>query len=152
MVYQLIYGSSEASGITQLELSELLRKARVKNARKGITGMLLYHDHCFLQILEGDREAVEALFERISLDTRHAGITVFSRGTCAEREFGDWSMAFHAASDDEVGENRGFKQIRSLAPGEMRSSKVRVFMKAFRELTRLNEPMNRVQVRIRPNR
>ena len=139
MLYQLIYGSSESIRFSSLELAELLRKARAGNSARGITGMLLYHDHCFLQILEGEQARVEALFERISQDSRHSGVTVFHRGPCAQREFGEWSMAYHEPSATEAADFDGFQQITQVAPGEIRNAKVRVFLNAFRRMTRLSE-------------
>jgi hypothetical protein len=140
MIYQIIYGSTETRAFTSLELAELLRKARINNAGLGITGMLLYHDRSFMQILEGDKEKVDALFDKIQRDSRHGGVTVFCRSQSVQREFGEWSMAFHAPTDDEIAGVGGFKDVYAVAPGEFQSSKVRVFMKSFRALTRMDKP------------
>ena len=139
MIYQLIYGSTETHAFTNLELAELLRRARINNAGLEITGMLLYHDHSFMQILEGDKEEVDALFEKIQQDSRHGGVNIFCRSQSAQREFPEWSMAFHAPTDNEIAELGGFKDVFAVAPGEYRSNKVRAFVKSFRALTRMDE-------------
>ncbi len=76
------------------EIERILARSRANNARDGVTGGLLFTDGCFAQILEGTTEAVEAAFERIQCDERHAGVTVLETGPITARAFPDWSMAF----------------------------------------------------------
>lgn len=64
--------------------------------------MLFYYDNSFLQILEGERDAVESLFLKIARNQRHRAAMVFTRGMAEERAFGEWRMAFQALSSDEV--------------------------------------------------
>ena len=52
----LIYASSATKAMSQDELKALLAKARTNNQRDNITGMLLYNDGNFLQVLEGEAE------------------------------------------------------------------------------------------------
>ena len=138
MVYQLIYGSAATRPFTQPDLAELLRLARVNNARLGITGMLVYHDGSFLQVLEGPQAAVQTPVEKISRDDRHSKLTVFRKGVNQEREFGEWSMAFHALSSEESASLGGFKQITSLAPSDVESARFRALLKAFTKINRLD--------------
>ena len=138
MIYQIIYGSSAKQAFSSIDLVELLRKARVNNSRLGVTGMLLYHDGNFLQILEGEQADVQALLDLISRDTRHSGVLIFYRGYSAEREFGEWSMAFHAVTEQEwAGLGSGFRQVKSLTDGETQSIMIRMFLRSFRRLTRI---------------
>lgn len=101
MLCQLIYGSSEASPFDEDALLELLRRARANNSALGVTGMLLYAEGSFLQVLEGETAVVQGLFEKIARDPRHGGTRVLLKSLVEERTFGDWSM--------------GFQRIRSLA-------------------------------------
>lgn len=41
-----------------------------------ITGLLLYHEGTFVQLLEGEHTAVEALLDKIKSDRRHNQLTV----------------------------------------------------------------------------
>jgi len=50
---QLIYVSAATNRFNPAELRELLRLARLKNQQLDVTGMLLYHEGSFLQVLEG---------------------------------------------------------------------------------------------------
>jgi hypothetical protein len=75
-------------------LDELLRVARDKNARLGITGMLLYKDGAFIQALEGDEPVVQSLYDEIRHDQRHGHITILSEMEIAARQFPNWSMEY----------------------------------------------------------
>ena len=50
-----IYISFAAIRLSQHELLDLLKKARLRNQAQGLTGMLLYRDGTYLQYLEGAR-------------------------------------------------------------------------------------------------
>jgi hypothetical protein len=43
-MFHLVYFSSAKKPFTKLELQELLREARQKNPKLGVTGMLLYKE------------------------------------------------------------------------------------------------------------
>jgi Sensors of blue-light using FAD len=137
MVYQLVYGSAATRPFGEAELADMLQTARANNQRLGVSGMLLYYDRSFLQVLEGDRATVEGLYAKITRDLRHGNVMVFCRGEVPEREFGAWSMAFHAPSNAEIARHEAFREIRSLGPGELGSAKVRALFASFRKMTRL---------------
>lgn len=89
-----VYVSSANKPFTQAELIELLRISRENNTKAGLTGMLLYHDGNFMQLLEGEPESVDALLNKLSLDPRHSGLMVLVRKPIEARSFGEWQMAF----------------------------------------------------------
>lgn len=80
-------------------LSELLAQCRRNNAALGLTGMLLYSDGNFMQALEGEEEAVDALLAKIAKDRRHTGMRVLWRRPIAQRLFDGWSMALRRLAD-----------------------------------------------------
>ena len=90
----LIYGSSAVHDMTESELLDLLTTSKANNDALGITGMLLYKGGNFLQVLEGEKEAVEALYRKIQADKRHRGVMTIFRRPLKERVFGDWKMGF----------------------------------------------------------
>jgi hypothetical protein len=57
-----------------------------------ITGALVFGDDHFLQSLEGESEAVNRLYCKISRDTRHERVTLLSYEQISERAFTEWSM------------------------------------------------------------
>lgn len=100
MLRQLVYISSATRPFNETELERLLVAARANNARNGITGILLYNDQSFLQILEGTRDDVERTIARIMRDPRHASVTVVQDEAIAERDFSAWDMAYRYVSGD----------------------------------------------------
>ena len=60
-MFHLVYASSALQPFTKPELQALLEQARQKNAKLGVTGMLLYKDGNFMQVLEGEKETVRKL-------------------------------------------------------------------------------------------
>jgi FAD-dependent sensor of blue light len=98
-MHQVVYASAAVEAFSEAELSELLSRARMKNERLGVTGMLLYHEGSFLQVVEGREEVLEALFRTISKDQRHHRIVSLLRRPVQERQFGNWKMGFASAKN-----------------------------------------------------
>ena len=100
-VYQLVYASKAAEGFSEKDLVDILRIARKTNKELLITGALVYNKGFFLQLLEGEREAVETLFKDIENDTRHEKVNCFYRNEVPNRIFPDWYMGFFQHDLDE---------------------------------------------------
>lgn len=64
----------------------------MNNPSLDITGMLVYNGGNFIQALEGPKESVTQLFEKISKDERHRNVLVLLSGGIDKREFPDWAM------------------------------------------------------------
>jgi hypothetical protein len=93
-MYLLVYVSSASELFSDEALIELLKKARENNHKLDITGMLLYKDGNFMQLLEGPKDAVLGLVSKIKLDPRHHGFLALLQQEQAQREFSDWEMGF----------------------------------------------------------
>lgn len=91
---QLIYVSTAVRPMDGKALARILRTARDNNEALGVTGLLLYKGRHFMQILEGDAEAVRNLFATIADDPRHEDVVVLYEDATDVRDFGAWSMAF----------------------------------------------------------
>ena len=92
MLVRLMYASRAAEGVAAEELGAILRKSRQNNAALGITGLLCLSGGVFLQVLEGGRSQVSALYHRIAADPRHREVVLLSYDEIAERRFAGWSM------------------------------------------------------------
>lgn len=90
----LTYVSAAQHMMTSPELLEILKVSKENNRPLNITGMLLYRDGYFIQVLEGEEAAVVELFEKISQDDRHHHVLEVSREVIDNRSFGDWSMGY----------------------------------------------------------
>lgn len=93
-ITQLVYASSAAQAFTGDDLADLLAQAREHNTAADISGLLVFHDGAFLQVLEGPEADVAALYARIGHDPRHTKCRLLLRTAIDEREFGEWSMGF----------------------------------------------------------
>ena len=93
-MFFIVYVSSAVTPFTHSELTDLLEKSRVNNAGLDVSGMLLYKDGNFMQVLEGEEGAVRTSYDKIARDPRHRGLLVLLQGMLAERQFPDWSMGF----------------------------------------------------------
>lgn len=91
MVTQLIY-MSEPFGYDENILATILATARRRNERDGITGALICRHDIYLQLIEGDEGAIDALFARILADDRHLAVTLLSRVEVADRLLPQWAM------------------------------------------------------------
>ncbi len=109
-MYRLVYFSAATTPFTKAQLVELLNKARENNERLGITGMLLYKDGDFLQLLEGERSAVKALFSVIEADPRHKEAFVVLEEETDARLFDQWSMGFRDLHDPALQTMPGYSQ------------------------------------------
>ncbi|MBX9794234.1 MAG: BLUF domain-containing protein [Burkholderiaceae bacterium] len=92
MLVRLMYASRAADSVNQNELVSILKKSKANNADIGVTGVLCFSAGIFLQVLEGGRSQVSALYNRIANDTRHHDVVLLSYEEVDERRFAGWSM------------------------------------------------------------
>lgn len=97
MLMRLIYASEASQALPPGELEALLATARRGNARRALTGLLVFDHRAFLQVLEGEASRVSEVFCRIAADPRHQRVLIIEARAVAERLFGSWSMGFAAA-------------------------------------------------------
>lgn len=91
---KIVYVSSATHLLERDELRTILHGSRSRNEVAGVTGMLLYHEGSFMQVLEGPPEIVDALDSRIVRDDRHRRVVKLLEWLDDERLFPDWSMGF----------------------------------------------------------
>lgn len=132
----IVYVSAATQPFSPAELDALLEKSRTNNTRDGISGVLLYRDGDFLQVLEGPEEAVRRTYERISRDRRHGGVIVLDESEIDERNFGEWSMGFRRvnAGDSLDGYVNFFDRKADLSGVVNTSGEVFRYLQSFREL------------------
>jgi len=111
---QLVYVSSATVPFSKADLLGLLEKSRVNNERDGLSGILLYKDGNFMQVLEGEEVAVMTTYDRISKDSRHGGILTLLTRTLEQPDFRDWSMAFRDLADPELAALPGYNEFMNL--------------------------------------
>ncbi|MEM6512486.1 MAG: BLUF domain-containing protein [Pseudomonadota bacterium] len=111
LLSHLIYVSVATQPMTSEMLDELVSVARRNNEKRRLTGMLLYKEQRFMQVLEGEDSVIGSLFDVIKLDSRHDKIDILRYEHIHYRSFPDWSMAFQNIDDIDVS---GYEEIREL--------------------------------------
>ena len=94
MLVRLLYASHAAASVDNDTVAAILKRSKENNARVGVTGVLCFctSANIFLQVLEGGRNAVSKLYNRIAQDARHGDVALLSYEEIGERSFASWSM------------------------------------------------------------
>lgn len=71
MRYAIVYVSNAAGELNELEVQQLLAGSKRDNNKKDVTGILLYSESNFFQVLEGEKKTVLDLYDTIQQDKRH---------------------------------------------------------------------------------
>lgn len=112
-LYRYIY-ISDACDLDASDIETILAQSRENNSHANITGILMFSQQKFLQILEGDAVEIDPLIERIRQDPRHKNMKVLVRGGIDERAFGEWAMAYVGDERDWVQEVSGLSDFEGL--------------------------------------
>ena len=110
-MYFLIYRSEANNLMNDEALKLLLTQSRERNNTLGITGMLVYYDNKFIQLLEGNEKQVKFVYDSICKDNRHKQVTTLKQGTAKKRLFPGWTMSFRTASNEEINTEPAYKDI-----------------------------------------
>ena len=92
---ELSYLSEAVSDMSFLGLMRLLESARAFNQSNGITGILLYDNQQFGQIIEGERANIMKVWKRIQEDKRHHRIELLEIREISERSYPEWLLRFY---------------------------------------------------------
>lgn len=109
----LIYISTATSLPSEDDLEELLKQSRVRNLRQNITGMLLYSNATYLQVLEGESKDVHEIYDSILNDPRNTGNIILLEESIKQRDFPTWTMGFKNLENFSPEELPGFINIFS---------------------------------------
>lgn len=110
-LHTLVYVSAGTHLFSDEELDSLLAKSRENNRKLHITGILLYSDGNFIQAIEGRKEDIDFLFNKISLDPRHKFIIKLYQKPINQRMFPEWSMYFKKADKSSFADIPGLSDF-----------------------------------------
>ena len=131
-----IYCSAHTQGeLSADELGALLQASRLNNGKIGVTGMLLYRDGAFFQVLEGEPHVVEALFEKIAKDKRHNRIIKIILEPIDERAFAEWTMGHAQVTEKDLAEIPGLNDffVRGTSYLDLGEGRAKALLAAFKE-------------------
>jgi hypothetical protein len=89
---RLIYTGQATESFNKDNLLDLLLQSRAYNSVDDITGVLMHKKVFFLQVLEGQSEAIEDLLNRLLLDARHIKLKIVLDNFTEHRLFSNWAM------------------------------------------------------------
>lgn len=84
------------------ELEALLADARARNAREGVTGVLLVTPGRFFQYIEGPPLGLDTVFRRILDSSLHTDVVVHFSTTIVQRLFDAWTMGLAQVPDSAL--------------------------------------------------
>ncbi len=92
MMVRLIYVSRFKGDQPFAAVDRIVAQSRRNNPSHGVTGVLCHTGSLFMQVLEGSRESVNALYNKINRDDRHRDVTLLEYAEIFERRFAGWTM------------------------------------------------------------
>jgi Sensors of blue-light using FAD len=108
-MHHIVYLSSAVIEMSEEALKALLLHSRRRNQARAITGLLLFSGGDILQVLEGEQQAVQALYDVIARDIRHTHLYKLADGPVPRRTFPDWSMGFVTTSPEKFAQLAGYR-------------------------------------------
>ena len=103
MLSRMLYVSTAVGPVTTAVTGTILRSAQAHNSANGITGVLCQGRGVYLQVLEGERSKVDALYAHITLDKRHHQVVLRQQEDISRRRYGKWAMAHVDMGHMDVG-------------------------------------------------
>ncbi|XGC81488.1 BLUF domain-containing protein [Bdellovibrio bacteriovorus] len=101
-VFHLVYISEAVEDISYSDIHDILNVSRKNNAMENITGILIFREGYFFQVLEGPEAAVRKVLGKIIIDDRNYNLRVLLETSDHSRLFENWSMAFY---DGDISSN-----------------------------------------------
>ncbi len=99
-VSRALFNASNNLSSVEPEVARILAVSRVNNKKNGLVGVLYYGNSCFFQCLQGEESAVDALYDRLHLDSRHKDIKLLSKTNIGQLSFSKWQMKYVSSDMD----------------------------------------------------
>jgi Sensors of blue-light using FAD len=102
MLSQLVYVSNRKANCTPEEIEKILASCKKNNPPLNITGVLLYSDTKFIQLVEGDAKVITTLYDKIKTDPRHDKTMMISYNPIQLKSFPSWHMGARKIAGSEI--------------------------------------------------
>lgn len=120
------------------QLLDILHSSRIHNSALNISGVLLYAEGTFIQLLEGRDTIIDALYKRIQADERHNNIVTLINETIAEKSFGEWLMGFAVTDASKTEKLAGYLKSIDQLDLDNKGAEAVLAIKAFIESSGLD--------------
>lgn len=135
---QLVYISKATEVLGKDDLFKILAAAKANNSHQDITGSLLYDGGRFIQILEGEKESITSLFDKICADSRHTSVRLLYFEEASSRLFPNWSMNMINLNTDKPKNLSELKDILGELENEKKTGSTPIAIKLFRAFQNAN--------------
>ncbi len=128
------YYSSTSNDFKESDIKDILETSIHKNKKLNVTGILIYADGCFFQIIEGPDENLDNLYKAIKRDYRHQGIITLIDEEINNRNFPDWSMSVLKLDPNILNHKEVFELTRMALANKLPDTApetIKIFMKSF---------------------
>ncbi len=98
MRYVISYVSTVNPDLSEIDIENLMAYVKIHNNTLDITGILIYSDGNFFQVLEGKKEIIKKLFGRIKKDQRHYNIIKMLDKEITDGSFSEYHSSFTVIS------------------------------------------------------
>lgn len=130
-MYRIMYMSYATSELTNNELEIILEKSRINNHKKNVTGILIVKGSLFLQCLEGNKEDVLSIYDKILADSRHENIIDLVEEDTNTRLFPDWSMGYKNLKNLDVIKSQKLKDFSNKDEHDFKKDDISEVIKEF---------------------
>ena len=131
-LHQLAYISKATKIFDSNGLFKILEAAKNNNSHQDITGSLLYDGGRFIQILEGEKDTITSLYDKISKDPRHSNVKILYLEEASIRLFPTWSMSMLNLQVDKPKNLSELKEILGQIDEKKKLGSTPVVIKLFR--------------------
>lgn len=131
---------SQAVEPFETQLETVLEQSRFNNALKDITGVLLYVRGSIIQVLEGDQQALETLYQRIEADPRHHQVERILTRPITHRLFAKWNMGYETIDHSQLEEIQAAFPLDDEGQSSTNEPLVLRVIRTFYEANRHNQP------------
>ncbi len=138
-IYHLSYVSTGCDCLKYEDIKSILESSNKNNAEIEITGILVYCNKHFFQIIEGEKQDVLELYEKIAIDRRHDNIIKIQEAERDIRQFNNWSMAFKSYNKElSTLDDFNLEQFYSYINDQIKISQNDVSLKVLADFFDLN--------------
>jgi len=92
-MYEIFISTVANKFLTVAEIKQAVIQLSARNISKNVTGILIYNEGAFYQILEGDKNVLLDLMETVKEDDRHGTVHTIWEGEIPKRGYKKWGLA-----------------------------------------------------------
>ena len=92
-MYELFITTVASRQFSSSDIKEIVKQLSVRNSQYGLTGILIYNNGEFYQILEGEEETIQKMRDEIIHDSLHGSVHVIWEGQIQDRGYTNWGLS-----------------------------------------------------------